>query len=120
MLSPDKLKKVIAIATKTAEFCGVELLKADYVKHGSRNILDIIISKPEGISTDDCEKFSKGIAKKLDELDIIKEPYYLEVSSPGTNDYAKHSCLYIIVISVSAIPASISVVKTNNSIAVVF
>lgn len=87
MLSPDKLKKVIAIATKTAEFCGVELLKADYVKHGSRNILDIIISKPDGISTDDCEKFSKGIAKKLDELDIIKEPYYLEVSSPGTNDY---------------------------------
>ena len=33
---------------------------------------------------------------------------------------SKHSCLYIIVISVSAIPASISVVKTNNSIAVVF
>ena len=94
MLSPDKLKKVIAIATKTAEFCGVELLKADYVKHGSRNILDIIISKPEGISTDDCEKFSKGIAKKLDELDIIKEPYYLEVSSPGTNDYV---CFRVLV-----------------------
>lgn len=86
MLSPEKLKRVKSIATKTAEFCGVELVKADYVKQGSRNILDIIISKEGGVSTDDCERFSKGIAKKLDEIDIIKEPYYLEVSSPGVSD----------------------------------
>ena len=86
MLSPDKLKRVQSIAKKTAEFCGVELVKADYVKQGARNILDIIISKEGGISTDDCEKFSKGISKKLDEIDIIKEPYFLEVSSPGISD----------------------------------
>ena len=36
-----------------------------------------------GIGTDDCEKVSKFISARLDELDPIEQNYYLEVSSPG-------------------------------------
>lgn len=36
-----------------------------------------------GIGTDDCEKVSRYLSAKLDELDPIKQNYYLEVSSPG-------------------------------------
>lgn len=36
-----------------------------------------------GIGTDDCEKVSRFLSTKLDELDPIEQNYYLEVSSPG-------------------------------------
>ncbi len=36
-----------------------------------------------GIGTDDCEKVSRFLSAKLDELDPIEQNYYLEVSSPG-------------------------------------
>ena len=45
--------------------------------------LRIFIDKPEGIDLNDCEKVSGGINELLDEADYIKDPYFLEVSSPG-------------------------------------
>ena len=35
-----------------------------------------------GITIDDCEKTSNFLSEKLDEIDLIKSFYYLEVSSP--------------------------------------
>ena len=35
------------------------------------------------MDTDDCEKVSRFLSEKLDELDPIEQNYYLEVSSPG-------------------------------------
>ena len=43
----------------------------------------IYIDNKKGIDLDDCEKVSNAIDEKLDEANIIKEQYYLEVSSPG-------------------------------------
>lgn len=36
-----------------------------------------------GIDLNDCEKVNNGINDLLDEADLIKEQYFLEVSSPG-------------------------------------
>ncbi|WP_099203184.1 ribosome maturation factor RimP [Miniphocaeibacter massiliensis] len=56
----------------------------EYVKEPKGNVLRIFIDKENGtIDIDDCEKASKKISEKLDELDPISEAYYLEVSSPG-------------------------------------
>lgn len=49
-----------------------------------KNVLSIFIDKKEGsISINDCEKVNDAITDILDEKDLIKGQYNLEVSSPG-------------------------------------
>ena len=43
----------------------------------------IVIDSDEGISLDDCEKVNNEIKDIIDDVDLICEQYYLEVSSPG-------------------------------------
>lgn len=62
---------------------GYELYDVIYAKEGKEYYLRIVIDKPEGISIDDCETVNNAINDILDEVDYIKEQYYLEVSSPG-------------------------------------
>ena len=54
-----------------------------YTKEGKDYYLKIFIDKPEGIDIKDCEIVNNAITDILDEKDIIKEQYFLEVSSPG-------------------------------------
>lgn len=65
------------------EELGYDLVDVEYVKENSNNFLRIYIGKAGGITVDDCQTVSRIIGDKLDELDPIKESYYLEVSSPG-------------------------------------
>ena len=62
---------------------GYELYDVIYIKEGKDYYLRIIIDSGNGISLEDCEKVSNSIDSKLDEVDYIKEQYFLEVSSPG-------------------------------------
>ena len=71
------------IATPIASLCGVEIVDLEYVKEGGMWFLRIFIDTPEGITVDDCERVSKELDKVLDERDLIKQQYHLEVSSPG-------------------------------------
>ena len=87
MLNPKEEQKMRIAVSKTAEFCGVELLSTEYLKEGGSNVLRVTISKDGGVSTQDCEALSRAVSKKLDELDCIKDRYFLEVTSPGTDEY---------------------------------
>jgi len=60
-----------------------EIVDVEYVKEGPFKYLKVFIDKPEGIKVDDCSDISRSLNKKLDELDLIQEQYFLEVSSPG-------------------------------------
>jgi ribosome maturation factor RimP len=60
-----------------------ELYDVEYVKEGPFKYLRIYIDKPGGITIDDCSEVSRALSKILDEKDLIKEQYFLEVSSPG-------------------------------------
>ncbi len=71
---------------------GYELYDLEFVKEGPDWFLRVYIEKKQGdaaapekihIGTEDCEKVSRFLSKKLDEKDPIKQNYYLEVSSPG-------------------------------------
>lgn len=62
---------------------GYEIYDVEYVKIAKDYFLRIYIDNDTGISLDDCEKVSNIINKLLDDVDYIKETYYLEVSSPG-------------------------------------
>ena len=63
---------------------GFELVDVEYVKEGSNYYLRVYADKDGGITIDDCVEVSRSLSPLLDEYDKeIKEPYILEVSSPG-------------------------------------
>ena len=65
------------------EKIGYELYDVLYLKEGSNKILRIVIDNENGISLDDCEKVNDEVKDLIDEADLVKEQYYLEISSPG-------------------------------------
>ncbi|MBR1803246.1 MAG: ribosome maturation factor RimP [Clostridia bacterium] len=76
-------EKVEALLTNTIENLGYELYDVIYEKEAQNYYLRIFIDKPEGIDLNDCEKVNDTISNMLDEANYIKDPYFLEVSSPG-------------------------------------
>ena len=65
------------------EGLGYELYDVLFFKEGPNKILRIVIDNEKGISLDDCEKVNNEVKDLIDEEDLIKEQYYLEISSPG-------------------------------------
>jgi|SRR5690625_5181674 len=61
----------------------LELVDIEYVKEGPDWYLRVFIDKDGGISIDECGIVSGELSDKLDEVDMIKGSYFLEVSSPG-------------------------------------
>lgn len=45
--------------------------------------ITVFVDGDKGISIDDCATLSRLLAEQLDEQDLIKEAYTLEVSTPG-------------------------------------
>lgn len=63
---------------------GFELVDVEYVKEGSNYYLRVYADKEGGITIDDCVEVSRALSPKLDVYDKeFKDPYILEVSSPG-------------------------------------
>ncbi|MFC4617380.1 ribosome maturation factor RimP [Camelliibacillus cellulosilyticus] len=92
--------KVTEIATGLIEpilqDLNLELVDVQYVKEGKNWILRVFIDSPVGVDLDTCTRVSDSLSEALDENDPIKDPYFLEVSSPGAerplknlNDYKK-------------------------------
>lgn len=87
-MAKNRIKDLIA--QELAEFLdknGYELYNIEFIKEGKDWFLRVYIDRREGsdggVSTDDCEKVSRYLSARLDELDPIEQNYYLEVSSPG-------------------------------------
>ncbi len=74
----DKLKESF---NDDIENLGYELVDVEFRNTQDGRMLTFYIYDEEGITIDDCEKVSKFLDEKLDELDLIKGQYYLEVSS---------------------------------------
>lgn len=63
------------------ENLGYELVDIEFKTTSEGKTLTFYIYNQKGITIDDCEKVSTYLDEKLDELDLIKGHYYLEVSS---------------------------------------
>lgn len=88
-------QEVEKLVTKPIEDIGYEVYDVTYRKEGKDNYLTIFIDNEKGISLEDCEKVNNEITDLLDEKDLIKEPYFLEISSPGIERILrkdKHLC----------------------------
>lgn len=102
-----RIKELIAeLLSEFLEQNGYELYNVEFSKEGKDWFLRVYIDQMEdsagGISTDDCEKVSRYLSARLDELDPIEQNYYLEVSSPGMDrallkdsDYVKYAGRFV-------------------------
>ncbi len=76
-------ERVQQYAAPIAEQLNLTLWHVEYGKEATGYVLRLIIDKPGGVGTDDCEALSRAIDPWLDETDFIPDAYCLEVSSPG-------------------------------------
>lgn len=77
----NELKNIITDFLKDKTLDLVDLI---YRYEGRNLFLRILVDKPEGgISLDECAQLNNEVSRILDEKDILKERYILEVSSPG-------------------------------------
>ena len=83
-MNKKELKRVIyPLAEEVAEELGYEIVDIEFQNGSKHDLLSIFIYKKEGIDLDDCTEMSRSLEKKLDNLEVLKNPYYLEISSPG-------------------------------------
>lgn len=74
----NRLKEIFE---RDIESMGYELVDIEFKGGKNNKVLTFFIYNKEGITIEDCEKASAFLDTKLDEIDIIKDSYYLEVSS---------------------------------------
>lgn len=60
-----------------------ECVDIEFLQEAGSWFLRVYLDKEEGITINDCELVSRALEKELDKKDPIKDPYILEVSSPG-------------------------------------
>lgn len=75
----------------------LDLVDVEYVKEGSDWFLRVYIDKDDGVTIEECGLVSGQLSEKLDEVNLIEDNYFLEVSSPGVerplkteNDFIKN------------------------------
>ena len=79
----NTVSKVESLVRPFADELGLKIWDIRYLKEGASWFLRIFIDKEGGVDIDDCERLSRAIDEPLDTADIIKDAYFLEVSSPG-------------------------------------
>ena len=79
------IKEIYGIVEPMANELNLEIYHVEYVKENGEYYLRIYIDKDGGITLSDCEALSRRVSDVLDEKDPIRDPYFLEVSSPGLN-----------------------------------
>lgn len=76
-------RKIHELADSTADEYGVQVVDVELAGNLRKPILKVFIDKENGVTLEDCEKFSRALSAVLDVEDPIRTPYTLEVSSPG-------------------------------------
>ena len=80
---------VLALAEPVAAQQGCEIWDVEYAKEAGSRYLRVYIDKPDGVSIQDCEDFSRALDPILDEADPIPDSYIFEVSSAGAERQLK-------------------------------
>jgi ribosome maturation factor RimP len=74
--------EIIRLAEETARSLGLMIYESSVLLRGDNTRIVVKIDKLEPVSHLDCERFSKELGAKIDDLEAVPN-YTLEVSSPG-------------------------------------
>ncbi len=91
-MSSKKVTEITSeLVTPILDQLGLELVDVEFKKEGTNWYLRVFIDSETGVDLDDCERVSMQLSEKLDEVDPIKQAYFLEVSSPGAERPLKNA-----------------------------
>lgn len=79
----DIKKKITDLADSVAGQNAVDIVDVEFSGSSRKPFIRIFIDKENGVTLEDCEKFSRALSALLDVEDPIPSAYVLEVSSPG-------------------------------------
>ena len=79
------VNEIYEMVKPIADELNYDIYHVEYVKENGELYLRIYIEKDGGITLSDCEALSRRVSDLMDEKDTIKDPYFLEVSSPWLN-----------------------------------
>ena len=77
----DLIKKVEELITEPISKLDLTVDSIEYVKQGKYNFLNIVLDRINGIDLDTIVEATNIINPILDEADLIKEEYILDISS---------------------------------------
>ena len=79
----ELIEKVTEAISSDVEALGYSIYKIEFVKEDGQKYLRVMIDNDSVITIDDCVKTVRAINPILDEVDLIKESYILDVCSKG-------------------------------------
>jgi len=94
----EPLEQIVQIAQPILDKYGAELVDINLTKSPHRPLLRILVDKEGGITLDECSDINSELSDILDECDIIRGSYILEVSSPGLDRPLKEKKDFVKVI----------------------
>jgi ribosome maturation factor RimP len=79
------LAEVEGVAHEVASMLGLEIVEFVFHGQGRHSLLRIDIDRPglPGVGLTDCERFSRTLGDRIEDLTFFDAPYELQVSSPG-------------------------------------
>jgi len=82
-------EKIAVLAESIAEQHGVRIYDVEIVGNARNPFVRVYLDKEEGVSLDECAKFSRSLSALIDVEDPIPTAFVLEVSSPGLDRQLK-------------------------------
>jgi ribosome maturation factor RimP len=83
------ISDIEALLNPVVEQKKMELVDLQFTSEHGKKVLRVFLDKEGGFSLSDCEKMSMALGDLLDEKDVIKGAYALEISSPGLDRVLK-------------------------------
>jgi len=79
------MAQLMQLASRTAEAAGVELVDISLRGSSRKRVLRLDIDRAgqQGVDMGDCQRVSEAVSRELDESDLLRSSYVIEVSSPG-------------------------------------
>jgi len=82
-------EKIAVLAASLAERHGVRVYDVEIVGNARNPFVRVYLDKEQGVSLEECAKFSRSLAALIDVEDPIPTAFVLEVSSPGLDRQLK-------------------------------
>jgi ribosome maturation factor RimP len=76
-------EQVAALARPIATRQGFELAGVEIVGTGRHQVVRVLIDRDGGAGVEDCARLSEALSRELDLYDLVRDPYTLEVATPG-------------------------------------
>lgn len=81
--SQNTAGEVASLVEPILQDMAFELVDVEFVHTQGRWVLRLTIDKEGGVTIDDCARVSRELGDLIDVKDLIRQRYFLEVSSPG-------------------------------------